>query len=176
MCAEVVVLRLGHRKGRDPRITTHLGLVARAFGANRFILAGDEDEEMFKGLQSVAKSFGGCLITEHSDAPMKWLKEFIKTGTAIHLTMYGLPFRQVVPAISKDLPLCVVVGGSKVPRQVYEICQHNLAVGNQPHSEVAALALFLDSFIVSAPQFEDARLTIEPNARGKSVLDRDESE
>jgi predicted SpoU family rRNA methylase len=38
------------------------------------------------------------------------------------------------------------------------------------------LALFLDSFIVSAPQFEDARLTIEPNARGKSVLDRDESE
>ncbi|MDP6010735.1 MAG: hypothetical protein QF707_02970 [Candidatus Poseidoniaceae archaeon] len=176
MCAEVVVLRLGHRKGRDPRITTHLGLVARAFGANRFILAGDEDDELFSGLQSVSESFGGRLLTEHTEKPMKWLKEFTKNGTAVHLTMYGLPFRQVVPSLSTDQPLCVVVGGAKVPRQVYDICQHNLAVGNQPHSEVAALALFLDSFIEDVPQFADARLSIEPNARGKSVLDRDESE
>ena len=106
MCAEVVVLRLGHRKGRDPRITTHLGLVARAFGANRFILAGDEDEELFKGLRSVAESFGGQLGTEHTDSPMKWLKEFTKSGTAVHLTMYGLPFRDVVPSLSNDQPLC----------------------------------------------------------------------
>jgi len=176
MCAEVVVLRLGYRKGRDPRITTHLGLVARAFGADRFILAGDKDEEMFAGLHSVAESFGGQLVTEHTDTPMKWLKEFIKTGTAIHLTMYGLPFRQVVPSLNKDQSLCVVVGGAKVPRQVYDICHHNIAVGNQPHSEVAALALFLDSFVDKSPGFTDARLTIEPTARGKSVLDRDESE
>ena len=37
------VLRLGYRLGRDPRITTHLALVSRALGANRFLLAGDED-------------------------------------------------------------------------------------------------------------------------------------
>ena len=35
----VDVLRLGHRKGRDPRITTHLALVGRAFGAHRFLLS-----------------------------------------------------------------------------------------------------------------------------------------
>ncbi|HIG03532.1 MAG TPA: tRNA (cytidine(56)-2'-O)-methyltransferase, partial [Candidatus Poseidoniales archaeon] len=28
---QIAVLRLGHRLGRDPRITTHLGLVARTF-------------------------------------------------------------------------------------------------------------------------------------------------
>ena len=37
------VLRLGYRKGRDPRITTHLALVSRALGGTRFLLAGDQD-------------------------------------------------------------------------------------------------------------------------------------
>ncbi len=169
MCAEVVVLRLGHRKGRDPRITTHLGLVARAFGAQRLVLAGDEDEELFAGLHSVSESFGGSLQTEYTEKPMAWLKNFVKSGTAVHLTMYGLPFREVIPELHNNVPLCIVVGGAKVPRQVYDICHHNVAVGNQPHSEVAALALFLDSYIESPPVFDDAKLTIEPNQRGKTV-------
>ena len=42
------VLRLGYRLGRDPRITTHLALVSRALGADRFLLAGDEDPKMFE--------------------------------------------------------------------------------------------------------------------------------
>ena len=37
------VLRLGHRRERDKRITSHLGLTARAFGADEVILAGEED-------------------------------------------------------------------------------------------------------------------------------------
>ena len=47
------VLRLGYRKGRDPRITTHLALVSRAFGADGFMLSGDEDKELFSNLKSV---------------------------------------------------------------------------------------------------------------------------
>ena len=48
----VDVLRLGYRLGRDPRITTHLALVGRALGADRFLLAGDEDSKMFENLES----------------------------------------------------------------------------------------------------------------------------
>ena len=33
------VLRLGHRRERDKRITSHLGLTARAFGADEVFLA-----------------------------------------------------------------------------------------------------------------------------------------
>ena len=40
----VSVLRLGHRRDRDKRITSHLGLTARAFGANEILLSGDEDQ------------------------------------------------------------------------------------------------------------------------------------
>ena len=53
MGERIDVLRLGHRKGRDPRITTHLALVARAMGADRFLLGGDEDEKMFENVRSV---------------------------------------------------------------------------------------------------------------------------
>ena len=50
MSERLDVLRLGYRKGRDPRITTHLALVSRALGADGFLLAGDEDQEMFDNL------------------------------------------------------------------------------------------------------------------------------
>ena len=57
MSERVDVLRLGYRRGRDPRITTHLALVARALGSDGFLLAGDDDQEMFDNLNSVSKRF-----------------------------------------------------------------------------------------------------------------------
>ena len=64
MSERLEVLRLGYRRGRDPRITTHLALVARAMGADGFLLAGDEDKEMFENLNSVSHRFGGNLETK----------------------------------------------------------------------------------------------------------------
>ena len=56
---DVIILRLGYRLGRDPRITTHLALVARALGANRFLFSGDEDERLAENIGSVNQRFGG---------------------------------------------------------------------------------------------------------------------
>ena len=39
----ITVLRLDHRLGRDTRITTHVCLTARAFGADKVILSGEHD-------------------------------------------------------------------------------------------------------------------------------------
>ena len=182
----VDVLRLGYRLGRDPRITTHLALVGRALGANRFLLAGDEDPKMFENLDSVASRFGGEMECEHVNAPMGWLRRFVEEdagdgspGVAVHLTMYGEPFREAIPRIRRDRPMVIVVGGAKVPGDVFKYCQYNIAVGNQPHSEVAALALFLDAWhgdSGSVRTFDDARLIIEPSANGKRVRDLDQEE
>ena len=175
------VLRLGYRKGRDPRITTHLALVSRALGSDRFILAGDEDPEMFENVKGVNQRFGGEMTCEHVDKPMKWLRNFVNNdagdgepGVAIHLTMYGQPYRQVIPQIRKDRPIVVIVGGAKVPSEVFELSQYNLAVGNQPHSEVAALALFLEGWngpSASERLLENGELIINPSAKGKDVTD-----
>ncbi|MCL2143761.1 MAG: tRNA (cytidine(56)-2'-O)-methyltransferase, partial [Methanomassiliicoccaceae archaeon] len=39
--------------------------------------------------------------------------------------------------------MLVIVGAEKVPPEVYERSDHNISVGNQPHSEIAALSIFL---------------------------------
>ena len=57
---DIEVLRLGHRMGRDPRITTHLALVSRAMGAKKFVLAGDEDDKLLL-TQVVFSSFNVLL-------------------------------------------------------------------------------------------------------------------
>mgnify|MGYP001350611019 FL=1 len=174
MSERLDVLRLGYRRGRDPRITTHLALVARAMGADGFLLAGDEDKEMFDNLNSVSDRFGGNLETEHVSG-MGHLKHHVANGgVAVHLTMYGEPFRKAIPKIRRDRPVLIVVGGAKVPGDVFKICQHNVAVGNQPHSEVAALALFMDAWFGesgSERNFDDARLIIEGTNDGKLVHD-----
>jgi tRNA (cytidine56-2'-O)-methyltransferase len=66
----------------------------------------------------------------------------------------------------------VVVGAEKVPGDVYQLADYNIAVGNQPHSEIAALALFLD-WLQQGREFEktfgDGELKIIPCEHGKSV-------
>ena len=177
------VLRLGYRKGRDPRITTHLALVSRALGATDFLLAGDEDEGLFDNVASVNERFGGRMNCEHIGGGLGWLKRFStqdagdgEPGVTVHLTMYGEPYRSVIPRIRRDRPITLVVGGAKVPSDVFQHAHYNVAVGNQPHSEVAALALFMEAWFGeggSERQFPDARLIIEPSARGKAVHDMD---
>ena len=177
MSEKLDVLRLGYRKGRDPRITTHLALVARAMGADGFLLAGDEDKEMFDNLKSVDSRFGGNLETGHVSGLGHLRRHVESGGVAVHLTMYGEPFRKAIPKIRRDKPLLIIVGGAKVPGDVYKLCQHNVAVGNQPHSEVAALALFMDAWFgesASERKFDDARLVIEGTNKGKVVHEIEE--
>ena len=107
MGERIDVLRLGHRKGRDPRITTHLALVARAMGADRFLLGGDEDEKMFENVRSVESRFGQAMALEYLASPMSWLRTFARkdagdgqAGTVVHLTMYGIPHREAIPHLS----------------------------------------------------------------------------
>ena len=174
---EIEVLRLGHRLGRDPRITTHLALVSRAMGASNFVLAGDEDEKLFSNIDSVNERFGHGLSCRYEKSPMRMLREIANSDEEskpiiVHLTMYGEPFKEVIPNIPKHKPVVVVVGGAKVPGELFKLSDFNIAVGNQPHSEVAALALFLDSWTDGEGfnrEFSDPQLVISPSKSGKDV-------
>jgi len=178
------VLRLGHRRERDKRITSHLGLTARAFGADKFVLGGEEDPNVIETLESVSGRFGGDFQSHYEKKPMGWLRNFVQKdagdgfpGVAIHLTMYGLPWKETIPEIPRDRPIAIVVGGAKVPGEVFGLCQYNISIGNQPHSEVAALAVFLQSW---NPDGADASnftggLTVVPMESGKQILSPGES-
>ena len=166
------VLRLGHRRERDKRITSHLGLTARAFGADEVILAGEEDPSALETWNSVTERFGGDFECRYEAKPMGWLRRFSKSGTVIHLTMYGEPWREAVESIPRDAPVVVVVGGTKVPGEIFRIADHNVSIGNQPHSEVAALAVFLESWmgpINESIRFAGGEIEVVPSERAKRV-------
>jgi len=173
------VLRLGHRRDRDKRITSHLGLTARAFGADEVILAGDRDPSALETWDSVTERFGGEFSSRFEESPLSFLRKQAKSGeaTIIHLTMYGSPWEVSIPTIPTDKPALVVVGGTKVPAEVYHLADHNVSVGNQPHSEVAALAVFLNSWlgpVDSDSKFSGAKMKVVPSAKGKVVINDEE--
>ena len=87
--------------------------------------------------------------------------------------MYGSPYKETITKIPNDKDLTIVVGGAKVPPEIYDICQYNIAVGNQPHSEVAALALFLEEIMNEEIMFENAKLKIIPSENGKNMIEID---
>ena len=66
----------------------------------------------------------------------------------------------------------IVVGAEKVPKDVFAMADYNIAVGNQPHSEVSALGVLLDR-IQRGKQFElkltDPERVIIPQEQGKNV-------
>ncbi len=166
----ITVLRIGHRPARDKRVTTHVALVARAFGAER-ILVDTQDSALEKTVRSVVRRFGGSFEIETGVA---WRRALAASGgTKVHLTMYGLPLNDVLPKLPRQGDLLVVVGAEKVPADLYRLVDWNVAVGNQPHSEVAALAVFLDRFLEGEGVRREfrGRLRIRPSARGKDVVD-----
>ena len=170
----VYVLRLGHRPERDKRITTHVGLVARAFGANGFILEGVCDESVIESLRKVLDRWGGYMKLECGVNGKSFVRSWKASGgDVIHLTMYGEPLYSVIDEIaSRPAPKLVIVGAEKVERFYYEEATFNVAIGNQPHSEVAALAVFLDRLFRGLWQniyFDNATLIIRPSKRGKVV-------
>jgi tRNA (cytidine56-2'-O)-methyltransferase len=172
------VLRLSHRKERDKRVTTHVGLVARAFGADGIILSGDYDENVLRTWRDVTERWGGPFDVQYTAEWRKTIKEWKERGgIVVHLTMYGIPVdKGAKQARDTGKDVLVVVGGEKVPREVYDLADFNVAVGNQPHSEIAALAIFLDRYFRGKEfekKFEGAKLEIVPNPRGKTVLKKD---
>ncbi|TDA30908.1 MAG: tRNA (cytidine(56)-2'-O)-methyltransferase [Hadesarchaea archaeon] len=169
----VWVLRLGHRPFRDQRLTTHVALTARAFGAEGMILADRRDEALEREMERMGREWGGSFRVV-SGRPWREVVEEWKRegGKVVHLTMYGRPLEEVLPRLPRDL--LVVVGAEKVPGELFELADFNVAVGNQPHSEVAALAVFLDRLFGGEElrrEFPGARRRIVPSERGKRVLE-----
>ena len=173
---DVAVLRLGHRPGRDERTTTHVGLTARALGADRVVLAG-AGASRAETIEDITDRFGGPFDVETTDSPMGWLGD--RAGRIVHLTMYGQRIQDVEDEIRSThgsrTPLAVVVGAEKVPFDVYERADWNVAVTNQPHSEIASLAVFLDRLFEGREldrEWVDAERTVVPQETGKRVEER----
>lgn len=167
-------MRIGHRLARDDRATTHVALVARAFGADKIYMTGI-DQSVSDTLGNVRRRWGGEFEVEVIEDWKALAKSWKKNGGKIvHLTMYGINIidHDVIRSLRKEERVLVVVGSEKVPRQVYELADFNVAISNQPHSEIAALAIFLDRVFMGRQFkkiFGGGMLRIVPARKGKNV-------
>ncbi len=169
---QIVVNRLGHRPERDQRMTTHVGLTARAFGANGMLIAA-QDRSIEKNIDDITRRWGGKFFVRSG---IKWKNEVMewkgRGGRVCHLTMYGINLPDVIDDVHAAGDILVVVGAEKVPAEIYSMADWNIAIGNQPHSEVAALAIFLDRLQKGrelSRVFEGGELQIVPRERNKEV-------
>ena len=155
---EIWIMRIGHRPQRDKRVTTHVALSSRALGA--------------KGIY--VDRFGGDYSIKTGVSWKEAMRDF--DGVVVHLTMYGLTVNDAIPKIPKDKDIMIIVGAEKVPAEVYQRADFNVSVGNQPHSEIAALAIFLDRFTGGEALYSDrhGKMTVVPNERGKTVVENPE--
>jgi tRNA (cytidine56-2'-O)-methyltransferase len=174
---KISVLRIGHRLLRDDRITTHAALVSRAFGSDRIYMT-EVDNSIKETLEGVIKRWGRSdfaieIIENWREMIRKWKKE---GGKAVLLTMYGINVEDIINQLRKEDKILVIIGAEKVPRDLYDLVDYNVAIGNQPHSEIAALAIFLDRAFGGKQlkkEFRGARLKIIPMAKGKMVKEID---
>ena len=172
---EVFVLRLGHRPERDKRVTTHVFLAARAFGACGAFYSGQRDEGVERSVKKVVDMWGGNFTVQFIEDWIAKIKEWRKNGgEVIHLTMYGLPLNEVIQKIrGSNKDKLIIVGGAKVPKIVYELADWNVSITSQPHSEVSALGVFLHELYMGRElnkTFENAKIRIIPQERGKMVI------
>ena len=171
---KIEVLRIGQRLVRDDRVTTHLALVSRAFGASK-ILMQEVNPEIKRTISEINRTWGSTFEVEIIDDWKKVLKSKKSSFKIVHLTMYGENIDSVKDKLKQEKQILIVVGAEKVPREVYDLADYNVAVGNQPHSEISALAVLLDR-ILQGRQFlkkhENAQKEIIPTKRGKKVLDK----
>lgn len=168
----IEVVRIGQRLVRDDRVTTHIALVARAFGCNTIFMT-EVNPEIKDTIEKINNNWGGNFVVEFIDNWKSIINQKKKECKIVHLTMYGENINDVEDQIRREENLLVVVGAEKVPREIYELADYNIGIGSQPHSEISALAIFLDR-IQKGQQFKNdfqgSKRKIIPTRKGKNVI------
>jgi tRNA (cytidine56-2'-O)-methyltransferase len=176
---KIVVLRWGHRPQRDARLTTHVALVARALGASGFLLSDIVDEKIRETVEKVTRNWGGRFFFEMGTPWKSAVRDWkAKGGIVVHLTVYGENIQTSnvldrIKNLKKDI--LVMVGSQKVPKDFFsnDVSDFNVSIGSQPHSECAALAIFLDRFFEGkelVKEFKKAKIKVVPQERGKKTI------
>ncbi len=169
----IEVVRIGQRIVRDDRVTTHIALVARAFGATT-ILMNEVNLEIKETLEKISDTWGGNFSIEFFDSWKPIIRKKKENGfKVVHLTMYGENINEIQSNLKKEENLLIVVGAEKVPREIFKFADYNVGIGCQPHSEISALAILLDR-IQNGNQFNkiflNAKRKIIPTKKGKNVV------
>ena len=87
--------------------------------------------------------------------------------------MYGSQAHEIADEVkNSNSDILIIVGGSKVPSNVYNSADWNVSVTTQPHSEVSSLAVFQHLLMDGSEfelKFENPVFEVIPTVNGKNV-------
>jgi tRNA (cytidine56-2'-O)-methyltransferase len=134
----------------------------------------DANPEINQTISKVNKMWGSDFKVEIID---NW-KNIVKlkkkeSFKIVHLTMYGENINTIQDEIRKEEKILIIVGAEKVPREAYDMADYNIAIGNQPHSEISALAILLDRILQGKQlqkKYSNGEREIIPTKKGKNVI------
>jgi len=144
------------------------------------VLADVKDAEVEAAVEGIVAMWGGRFDFEMGVSWRNVVREWhSKGGVVVHLTAYGenIQGSDVIERVkSLDKDVLVIVGSQKVPKEFFsvDVSDFNVAVGNQPHSEVSSLAVFLDRLYEGKELeigFDGAKLRIIPQKHGKKAVE-----
>jgi len=169
----IQILRLSHRLPRDCRTTTHIALASRALGASKTYYSGQKDSSLETSIKKTTKTWGGNFSITYIKNPLALIKKLKKQNyKIIHLSMYSIPIQKIIPKIRKHKKLLIIIGSERVPIEYYKISDFNVAISNQPHSEISSLSLFLHEYFQGKElnlKFKNPKLKILPQEKGKKL-------
>jgi tRNA (cytidine56-2'-O)-methyltransferase len=148
-------------------------------GASGLVLSDTEDRKIKDAIDKVTRSWGGTFFFEMGVPWRKAVSNWkTRGGIVVHLTAYGENVETTdvlnrIKASGKNI--LVIVGSQKVPGEFFSeaVSDFNVAIGNQPHSECASVAVFLDRYFQGeelARSFQNGRLKIIPQRQGKKIV------
>jgi tRNA (cytidine56-2'-O)-methyltransferase len=129
------------------------------------------DSRVVTTINEVVAKFGGNFEIEPLSNPRKFAKNW--EGRIVHLTMFGLPLEDFEDRLRKEQsPILFIVGAEKVPPWTFEYADYNISIGNQPHSEVSALAISLSRLNENyGTQEFDGPLQVIPSRDHRKMID-----
>jgi tRNA (cytidine56-2'-O)-methyltransferase len=151
----------------------HIFLTARALSASGVLYSGERDVGLERRINGVVNRWGGPFTVKFEKDWKNLVEKWKKKGFVCHLTMYGINIQDCLTKIPKNKDLLIVVGSQKVPKELFTLSDLNIAIGNQPHSEVAALAVFLDRLFKGQGvknTFHGSKMKVIPQERSKKVI------
>jgi tRNA (cytidine56-2'-O)-methyltransferase len=133
------------------------------------------DHGVVQSISDVVSRWGGNFFCQDNVKWRRCIHEWKEHGgTVVHLTMYGLDLPDIIGEIRKKEKLLIIVGAEKVPGEIFELADFNVAITGQPHSEISSLAIFLDHVFSGnelTREFSDAKIRIIPSKAGKKTED-----
>jgi tRNA (cytidine56-2'-O)-methyltransferase len=140
------------------------------------MLLAASDHSVVSTIRDVVQRWGGDFWVRDQ---VNWRQEITKwkrdQGIVVHLTMYGQNLPDVINRFGAERVM-VVVGAEKVPPDLFRLADYNVAITNQPHSEIAALSIFLDRLQHGQELTEDfsGRIRVVGNINEKVGVKRSE--